>query len=219
MKRVYCCGLVVFLGAFTLAEAQYNQPQQTQPKPFQVQPFQPIQPIQSKPFQVQPLRPIQPIQSQRIQPAKTYTPALSPNKPWTVQPLPSPKANTVPKNNLGIVNGNPYDPNSLSNPYGAGSRFKADGLKNPHSQYGSPHSSKSASNAFATEPPKLVDEKGNYLGELSSNPFRKDSVSNPHGEYGSPYSQKSINNPHGAGNPFSKKKIYVVPGTSEPKKK
>jgi hypothetical protein len=117
------------------------------------------------------------------------------------------------------VNGNPYDSNSLTNPYGAGSRYKADGLKNPHSQYGSPYSSTSASNPYATKPPKLVDQQGNYFGELSSNPILKDSVSNPYGEYGSPYSPKSINNPHGAGNPFSTKSIYAVPGISPPAQK
>ncbi len=37
----------------------------------------------------------------------------------------------------------PYDPNCLNNPYGAGSPYKADGLMNPYSQYGSPYSNKS----------------------------------------------------------------------------
>ena len=36
---------------------------------------------------------------------------------------------------------NSYDPNSLANPYGAGSPYKPNGLLNPYSQYGSPYSS------------------------------------------------------------------------------
>lgn len=116
-----------------------------------------------------------------------------------------------PQSNLGVVNGNPYDPNSLSNPYGAGSPYKADGIMNPYSQYGSPYGNKSATNPYANEPPKLVDGKGTYLGELSANPYRADSTSNPYGQYGSPYSSKSINNPYGAGSPYSSDPIYAVP--------
>ena len=105
----------------------------------------------------------------------------------------------------------PYDPNCLNNPYGAGSPYKADGLMNPYSQNGSPYSNKSWTNPYATDAPKLYDSNGNYRGKLSSNPYDADSTSNPNGRYGSPYSGDSINNPYGAGNPYSGKKIYVVP--------
>jgi hypothetical protein len=105
----------------------------------------------------------------------------------------------------------PYDPRCLNNPYGAGSQYKADGLNNPYSQYGSPYSNKSHTNPYATDAPKLYDNQGNYRGRLSNNPYDAESTSNPYGRYGSPYSPESINNPYGAGNPYNPKPIYVVP--------
>ena|SRR2546427_11439175 len=105
----------------------------------------------------------------------------------------------------------PYDPNCLNNPYGAGSPYKPDGLMNPYSQYGSPYSNKSWTNPYATDTPRLYDSSGNYRGKLSTNPYDPDSVSNPYGRYGNSYSSDSLNNPYGAGNPYSGKKIYVVP--------
>ena len=106
---------------------------------------------------------------------------------------------------------NQFDPNCLSNPFGAGSPFKADGLMNPYSQYGSPYSNKSWRNPYATDAPKIYDSNGNYRGKWSTNPYDPDSTSNPYGRYGSPYSSDSINNQNGAGNPYSNNKIYAVP--------
>jgi hypothetical protein len=37
---------------------------------------------------------------------------------------------------LGQLSANPYNPDSTSNPFGAGSPFKPDGLNNPFSPYG-----------------------------------------------------------------------------------
>jgi hypothetical protein len=110
-----------------------------------------------------------------------------------------------------VVSANSYDPNSLANPYGAGSPYKADGLMNPYSQYGSPYSSKSWRNPYATDAPKLYDSQGNYAGKLSSNPYDPDSTANPYGRYGSPYSSQSINNPYGLGSPYRTDPIYVIP--------
>lgn len=105
---------------------------------------------------------------------------------------------------LGQLSSNPYDFDSISNHYGAGSPYKADGLMNPYSEYGSPYSNKSWRNPYATNAPKLYDSEGNYCGELSSNPYEPDSISNPYGDYGSKYSPDSINNPYGQyGSPFS----------------
>lgn len=104
-----------------------------------------------------------------------------------------------------------YDPDSLANPYGAGSPYKADGLMNPYSQYGSPYSSKSWRNPYATDTPKLYDSQGNYRGKLSANPYDPDSISNPYGRFGNPYSADSINNPYGLGNPYRSDPVYVVP--------
>ena len=72
----------------------------------------------------------------------------------------------------------PYDLNCINNPYGAGNPYKADGLMNPYSPYGSPYSNRSWTNPFATEPPKIYDRQGNYRGRLSTNPFHPDSISN-----------------------------------------
>ena len=103
----------------------------------------------------------------------------------------------------GELSANPFNPDSTSNPYGAGSPFKPDALNNPFSPYGSPFSNQSATNPFATDAPRLYDQAWNYRGKLSTNAYDPDSTSNPYGRYGSPYSPDSINNPFGAGNPYS----------------
>jgi hypothetical protein len=105
----------------------------------------------------------------------------------------------------------PYDSNCLNNPYGAGSRYKADGLMNPYSRYGSSHSNQSWTHPYATDAPRIYDQSGNYRGRLSTNRHDPDSVSNPYGRYGNKYSPDSINNPYGAGNPYGGNKLYVVP--------
>jgi len=51
---------------------------------------------------------------------------------------------------LGNVNSNPYDPNSISNPYGRyGSPYSPDSINNPYGQYGSPYSPNSVNNPYA----------------------------------------------------------------------
>ena len=80
---------------------------------------------------------------------------------------------------LGELSANPYNPDSTSNPFGAGSPFKSDGINNPFSPYGSPFSNQSATNPFATDAPRLYDQQGNYRGKLSANPYDPDSISNP----------------------------------------
>ena len=104
---------------------------------------------------------------------------------------------------LGQYSTNPYEPNSLSNPYGAGSLYNPNSVTNPYGTYGSPYSPNSATNPYATNPPKLFDQQGNYRGNLSTNKYDSNSIANPYGQYGSPYSPDSINNPFGAGSPYS----------------
>lgn len=67
---------------------------------------------------------------------------------------------------------------------------------NPYSPMGSRYSNESANNPYATKPPALIDQNGNYRGNLSSNPYDPNSTSNPYGRYGSQYSPDSINNPY-----------------------
>lgn len=94
---------------------------------------------------------------------------------------------------LGDLNGDRFQSDSINNPYGAGSRFSADSLNNPYGQYGSRYSNNSWTNPYATRPPQIYSG-GRYMGELSSNRFAPDSTSNRYGRYGSPYSPDSINN-------------------------
>jgi hypothetical protein len=104
---------------------------------------------------------------------------------------------------LGNLSSNPYDPDSTSNPYGAGNPYNPNSVTNPYGTYGNPYSPNSATNPYATNAPRLYDGDGSYRGRLSTNPYDPDSISNPYGRYGSPYSPDSINNPYGAGNPYS----------------
>ena len=112
---------------------------------------------------------------------------------------------------LGDLRSNRYDYNSLENPYGAGSRFKSNGLMNPYSRYGSPYSNQSWRNPYASSPPRMYSSEG-YHGELSTNRYRSDSTSNRFGRYGSQYSPYSINNRYGAGNSYLNRPLWVYPG-------
>lgn len=77
---------------------------------------------------------------------------------------------------LGELSANPFNPNSTSNPFGAGSPFKSDGLNNPFSPYGSHFSNQSATNPFATDAPRLYDQQDQSRGKLSTNPYDPDST-------------------------------------------
>ena len=58
---------------------------------------------------------------------------------------------------LGDLGGNPYNPNSTSNPYGRyGSPYSPDSINNPYGQYGSPYSNQSPNNPYATSPPVIA---------------------------------------------------------------
>jgi hypothetical protein len=62
---------------------------------------------------------------------------------------------------LGDLDKNPYNPNSVSNPYGRyGSEYSTDSINNKYGQYGSEYSPKSANNPYATEPPKIIEHDG-----------------------------------------------------------
>lgn len=66
---------------------------------------------------------------------------------------------------LGRLSANPYDSESTSNSFGAGSPYRADSINNPYGPYGSPFSPKSATNPYATDAPKLYDSQGKYRGD------------------------------------------------------
>ena len=109
---------------------------------------------------------------------------------------------TVHAEDLGELSANPYNPNSIANPYGAGNPFNPNSVTNPFGVYGNPYSNESTTNPFATDAPRLYDQQGRYRSKLSANPFDPESVNNPYGRYGNPFSPDSFKNPYGAGNPF-----------------
>jgi hypothetical protein len=108
---------------------------------------------------------------------------------------------------LGNYSSNEYDPNSISNPFGAyGSPYSLDSVTNQYSTYGSPYSPNSVNNPYAIDTPKLYSSDGTYLGKVSNNQCDPDSISNPYGKYGSKYSPDSVNNPYGQyGSKYSSK--------------
>ncbi len=72
---------------------------------------------------------------------------------------------------LGNLNSNPYDPNSVSNPYGRyGSTYSSDSINNPYGKYGSPYSNSSPTNPYANQAPVIVQPYGNQnsLGSFGS---------------------------------------------------
>lgn len=99
---------------------------------------------------------------------------------------------------LGRLSSNPYDPESVSNPYGRyGSKYSPTSINNPYGTYGNPYSAKSVTNPYTLGGPRIVAQDGTYLGRLNSNPYDPESVSNPYGRYGSRYGPDSVNNPYG----------------------
>jgi hypothetical protein len=61
---------------------------------------------------------------------------------------------------LGRLNANPYDPESVANPYGRyGSEHSANSINNPYGRYGSEYSSQSARNPYSTTPPVVIYRK------------------------------------------------------------
>jgi len=66
---------------------------------------------------------------------------------------------------LGNLSSNPYDPNSIANPYGRyGSPYQSDSVNNPYGRYGSPYSNQSANNPYATQAPIVIAPRPSYTG-------------------------------------------------------
>ncbi len=107
---------------------------------------------------------------------------------------------------LGRLSDNPYEADSIANPYGRyGSRHSPDSINNPYGEFGSEYGFHSVRNRYASgdDSPKLYDAEGNFRGNLNNNPYDPDSIANPHGRYGSRHSPDSINNPYGVANPYN----------------
>lgn len=59
---------------------------------------------------------------------------------------------------LGRLNRNPYDPESVANPYGRyGSPYSPDSIRNPLGRYGSAISPESVNNPLATRAPRIFE--------------------------------------------------------------
>jgi hypothetical protein len=74
---------------------------------------------------------------------------------------------SVQAEDLGELSANPFNPDSTSNRFWAGSPFKPDVVNNPFSPYGSPFSNQSATNPFATDSPRLYNQQGQYWGQAA----------------------------------------------------
>src|SRR5687768_886965 len=62
---------------------------------------------------------------------------------------------------LGNLSANPYDADSVNNPYGRyGSEYSQDSINKAYGQYGSPSSNDSANNPYATNPPMIYGDDG-----------------------------------------------------------
>ncbi|SEN24683.1 hypothetical protein SAMN05216404_103188 [Nitrosospira multiformis] len=66
---------------------------------------------------------------------------------------------------LGNLSANPYDSNSVNNPFGQyGSPYSADSINNPYGQYGSRYSNDSSNNPYATNAPGIYGGSGDDRG-------------------------------------------------------
>ena len=62
---------------------------------------------------------------------------------------------------LGNLNDNPYDPNSVANPYGQyGSPYSPDSINNPYGKYGSPYSPQSPNDPYGQGPSVISPNTG-----------------------------------------------------------
>jgi hypothetical protein len=71
---------------------------------------------------------------------------------------------------LGCLSCSEYATDSVHNKFSKyGSEFQTDSIFNPFGRFGSPFSNFSACSQFATEPPVIVDQQGNFYGRLTLN--------------------------------------------------
>lgn len=76
------------------------------------------------------------------------------------------------KTYLGCLSCSSVAIDSVLNRYGDhGSRYSDESIFNPYGDFGGHYSSKSPCNSYASDPPVIVDEEGNYYGELTVNTY------------------------------------------------
>lgn len=77
---------------------------------------------------------------------------------------------------LGCLSCSEYNSDSVWNKYSHYGFLNDFGVWNPFGDYASPYSSYSMCNRYATDPPVIVDDDGNFYGRLSVNPYVPGSV-------------------------------------------
>ncbi len=79
---------------------------------------------------------------------------------------------------LGNLNTNKNDIDSITNGYGNyGSKYSQTSIFNTYGTYGSKYSQYSAFNPYATNPPKIVDGNGKFIGYLTANKYLANAIS------------------------------------------
>ena len=73
---------------------------------------------------------------------------------------------------LGCLSCSEYSTESVFNKYGTfGSRYSSTSIWNHYSDYGSAYSSFGACNPYASDPPVIVDQDGNFYGRMTLNKY------------------------------------------------
>jgi hypothetical protein len=95
-----------------------------------------------------------------INPFSQVGSSFSPNSPNNPFAVTTPKIFAQDGQYLGKLSSNPFDSQSISNPFGQyGSPFSPTSVNNPFGIYGSPYSPLSPNNPFATKPPVIIQPK------------------------------------------------------------
>ena len=92
-------------------------------------------------------------------PYSTYGSPFSPTSARNPYATDAPKIVAQDGTYLGELSDNPYDPDSVANPYGRyGSPYSSTSINNPYSTYGSRFSPQSPNNPYATQAPLLFGD-------------------------------------------------------------
>ncbi|HVT48081.1 MAG TPA: hypothetical protein VHD57_09865 [Vicinamibacterales bacterium] len=90
-------------------------------------------------------------------PASAYGSRVSPQSATNPYATQAPRLIGHDGTYLGKLSANPYDPDSVSNPYGRyGSRYSPTSVNNPYGQYGSRYSPLSPNNPYTTTAPSII---------------------------------------------------------------
>jgi hypothetical protein len=76
---------------------------------------------------------------------------------------------------LGCLTCSEYSSDSVHNEYGFGNPY-GQTIFNGYSQFGSPYSTYSACNPYASDPPVVVDEDGEFYGRLTLNRYHRQAI-------------------------------------------